>query len=121
MYADTVTRSMQRCLDQCTYRRRKQEAYNIEHGITPTSIVKAIDEVLASVYERDYLSVPVREDRLPYRTTAERDALLADLQRQMKDAAANLDFEQAARLRDRIREVRVADLGLGVARQEPGA
>ena len=121
MYADTVTKSMQRCFDQCAYRRQKQQAYNVEHGITPTSIVKAIDEVLASVYERDYLTVPVRDERLPYRTAAERDALLADLQRQMKAAAANLDFEQAARLRDRIRELRVADLGLGVARQEPEA
>jgi excinuclease ABC subunit B len=121
MYADTVTRSMQRCLDLCAYRRHKQEAYNAEHGITPTSIVKAIDEVMSSVYERDYLTVPVRDEKLPYRTAAERDALLSDLQRQMKAAAANLDFEQAARLRDRIRELRVADLGLGAARHEPGA
>jgi len=119
MYADTVTRSMQRCLDQCAYRRDKQRAYNTEHGITPTSIIKAIDEVLSSVYERDYMSVPGRDETLPYRTAAERDALLSDLQRQMKAAAANLDFEQAARLRDRIRELRVADLGLGLVRQEP--
>jgi excinuclease ABC subunit B len=122
MYADTVTRSMQRCLDACAYRRTKQEAYNAEHGITPTSIIKDIDDVLASVYERDYLGVPaVREEHLPYRTMAERDALVADLQRQMKAAAANLDFEQAARLRDRIRELRVADLGLSPVSAEPGA
>jgi excinuclease ABC subunit B len=122
MYADTVTRSMQRCLDACAYRRAKQAAYNREHGITPTSIVKDIGDVLSSVYERDYLTVPlVREERAPYRTPAERDALLADLQRQMKAAAADLDFEQAARLRDRIRELRVADLGLGALPAEPRA
>jgi excinuclease ABC subunit B len=104
---------MQRCIDACSYRRAKQASYNEEHGITPTSIIKDIDAVLSSVYERDYLTVPPPGDeRLPYRTLAERDALLADLQRQMKAAAANLDFEQAARLRDRIRGLRVADLGL---------
>jgi excinuclease ABC subunit B len=120
MYADAVTRSMQRCTDACAYRRRKQEAFNAEHGITPSSIVKAIDAVLSSVYERDYSSVPmVREERPAYRTAGERDALVADLQRQMKVAAANLDFEEAARLRDRIRDLRVADLGLTVASTEP--
>jgi excinuclease ABC subunit B len=122
MYADTVTRSMRRCLDACTYRRTKQAAYNAEHGITPTSISKDIDDVLSSVYERDYMGVPaVREEALPYRTLAERDALVSDLQRQMKAAAANLDFEQAARLRDRIRELRVADLGLSAVSAEPGS
>jgi excinuclease ABC subunit B len=121
MYGDTVTRSMQRCLDACAYRRTKQEAYNAEHGITPTSIVKNIDDLLSSVYERDYMAVPaVREDK-PYRTLAERAALVADLQRRMKAAAANLDFEEAARLRDRVRELRVADLGLSPVPAEPGA
>jgi excinuclease ABC subunit B len=116
MYADTITRSMQRCIDACGYRRAKQEVYNTEHGITPTSIVKDIDEVLASVYERDYVTVGAgRDERPAYRTLAERDALLAQLQREMKAAAADLDFERAARLRDRIRELRVADLGLSVA------
>ena len=113
MYADSVTRSMQRCLDGARTRRAGRSVPDIEHGITPTSIVKAIDEVLcervrARLSERSRPRRPgCRIGRLP-----ERDALLADLQRQMKAAAANLDFEQAARLRDRIREVRVADLGL---------
>jgi excinuclease ABC subunit B len=119
MYADTVTRSMQRCIDACGYRRGKQELYNREHGITPTSIIKDIGDVLASVYERDYLTVGAgRDERPPYRTLAERDAMLAQLQREMKAAAADLDFEQAARLRDRIRELRVADLGLSVTHVE---
>jgi excinuclease ABC subunit B len=114
MYADRVTESMEQCIAECRRRREKQEAYNREHGITPTSIVKDIDEVLSSVYERDYVTVAVeREDRPRFRTSAERDAHLASLQEQMRKAAANLDFEEAARLRDRIRQLRVADLGLG--------
>jgi excinuclease ABC subunit B len=117
MYADTITRSMQRCIDACGYRRAKQEDYNREHGITPTSIVKGIDEVLASVYERDYVTVGEPAARPAYRTAAERDAVLAQLQREMKAAAADLDFERAARLRDRIHEIRVVDLGLGVPPQ----
>jgi excinuclease ABC subunit B len=101
---------------------RERARDNAAHGITPTSIIKDIDDVLSSVYERDYMGVPaVREERLPYRTLAERDALVSDLQRQMKAAAANLDFEQAARLRDRIRELRVADLGLSPVPPDPGA
>jgi excinuclease ABC subunit B len=114
MYADRVTESMEQCIAECRRRREKQEAYNREPGITPTSIVKDIDEVLSSVYERDYVTVAVeREDRPRFRTSAERDAHLASLQEQMRKAAANLDFEEAARLRDRIRQLRVADLGLG--------
>jgi excinuclease ABC subunit B len=116
MYADHVTESMQQCIGECRRRREKQEAYNREHGITPTSIVKDIDDVLSSVSERDYLTVPVERDDQPrFRTSAERDAHLAVLQEQMRKAAANLDFEEAARLRDRIRQLRVADLGLGPA------
>jgi len=114
MYADRVTDSMEQSIAECRRRREKQEAYNREHGITPTSIVKAIDEVLSSVYERDYVTIASERDERPrFRTSAERDAHLATLQEQMRKAAANLDFEEAARLRDRIRQLRVADLGLG--------
>ena len=75
-----------------------------------------IDDVLASVYERDYLTVSVaREPRPRFRSTAERDAHLARLQESMRKAAANLDFEEAARLRDEIRQLRVSDLGLSIA------
>jgi excinuclease ABC subunit B len=116
MYADRETDSMRQAIDECRRRREKQQAYNTEHGITPTSIVKDIDEVLASVYERDYLTVSVaREPRPPFRSTAERDAHLATLQESMRKAAANLDFEAAARLRDEIRQLRVSDLGLSIA------
>jgi len=113
MYADVVTDSMRHCLQETDRRRAVQAAYNAEHGITPTSIVKAIDEVLSSIYERDYVTLPVaKEEAERFRTPAERDAHLASLQEEMRGAAANLDFERAAALRDRIRDLRIAGLGL---------
>jgi excinuclease ABC subunit B len=114
MYADTVTASMKTAINETERRRARQEAYNAEHGITPTSIVKAIDEVLMSVYERDYMAVPpAREEGKRFRTQAELDAHLSTLEKDMRAAAANLDFERAASLRDEIRAWRTRDLGLG--------
>ena len=95
---------------------RGRRAYNEEHGITPTSIVKAIDDVLSSVYDRDYSTVTdPREPRPAFRTQAELEAHIATLDQQMKAAAANLDFEKAASLRDQIRALRTRELGLGPA------
>ncbi len=115
MYADTVTDSMRHCLHETERRRTIQAEYNTVHGITPTSIVKHIDDVLASIEERDYVGVPDAASRPRFRTPAERAAGLAALERQMKQAAADLDFEKAAALRDEIRSLRVADLGLATA------
>lgn len=120
MYADTVTDSMRQCITETDRRRAVQAEYNRQHNITPTSIVKQIDEVLSSVYERDYATVPVpRDDRERFRTTAERDAHIAQLQNEMRAAAANLDFERAARLRDRVRELRMGGLGMSSTAVEP--
>ena len=113
MYADAETASMREAIAEMSRRRARQAAYNIEHNITPASIVKAIDEVLSSVYERDYAAVPaVREPGRTFRTEAERTAYVSGLERRMREAAANLDFEQAASLRDQIRSVRRIELGL---------
>ncbi len=113
LYAETMTDSMRRALDETSRRRALQERYNEEHGITPTSIVKDIDTVMTSVYERDYVTVPrARAEAPEYRTTAELHALIARLETEMKAAAANLEFEKAAALRDRIRTLRVRDLAL---------
>jgi excinuclease ABC subunit B len=115
MYADTMTDSMKAAIGETSRRRALQAAYNTEHGITPTSVVKSIDDVLTSIYERDYIGVPepVEKGRLVFRSQAELDAHLAGLEKEMKAAAANLDFEKAAGLRDQIRAIKTRDLGLG--------
>src|SRR4051812_33656777 len=114
MYADKITDSMRACISETERRRAMQEAYNLEHGITPQSVVRQLDEVMSSVYERDYMTAPmlVRDGAIVFRTQAELDAHLAGLQEKMKAAAANLDFEKAATLRDDIKRLRSADLGL---------
>ncbi len=113
MYADTVTDSMRRALDEMHRRRERQTAYNKEHGITPESIVKEIDGVMSSVYERDYARGPVSgERRMTFSNQAELDEHVASLRVDMREAANNLDFEQASTLRDRIRELQKHELGV---------
>jgi excinuclease ABC subunit B len=116
MYADTVTESMRVALEETTRRRALQEAYNQEHGITPASIVKAIDDVSLSVYNLDYATPAVMEDREAFLSQEELDSRIEELQGQMKQAAANLDFERAATLRDRIKALKSRELGLAGAR-----
>jgi len=116
-YADAMTESMQKAIDETSRRRTAQQRYNTEHGITPASIVKAVDTVLSSVYERDYVTVPMeRDDAAEFKTTAELHALMAKLETDMKAAAANLEFEKAAALRDRLRRLRTRDLAVGEQR-----
>jgi excinuclease ABC subunit B len=111
MYADTVTDSMRACITETERRRARQQQYNEEHGITPQSIVKQIDEVMSSVYERDYLTpTPVTDGVRRFTTQAELDAHIAALQAEMKAAATNLDFEKAAAIRDTIKRLRNPEL-----------
>jgi excinuclease ABC subunit B len=118
MYADTLTDSMRTAIAETDRRRQIQEAYNLEHGITPASIVKSIDEVLTSVYERDYVTVGKTADEAgQFKTTGELEAFVAGLQVQMKTAAANLEFEKAAALRDRIKQLKSRELGLAGSRR----
>ena len=114
MYADKETDSMRTAISETSRRRIRQEAYNIEHGITPQSIVKQIGDVMSSVYERDYMNTPVllTTGQLVFKTQAELDAHIESVQGSMRAAAANLDFEKAASLRDDIKRLRDADLGL---------
>jgi excinuclease ABC subunit B len=113
MYADTMTASMKSAIAETERRRVLQASYNSEHGITPESVVREIDDVLSSVYERDYLTAPVlREEREVFRTQADLDAEIARLESDMRAAAANLDFERAATLRDRVKTLRSRELGL---------
>jgi excinuclease ABC subunit B len=113
MYADTITRSMRAALDETDRRRAIQQAYNEEHGITPQSIVKQIDDVMSSVYERDYTAPAVlAEGAERFKTQAELDAHLVARQHEMRQAAKNLDFEKAAAIRDDIKRLRNPELGL---------
>ncbi len=113
MYADGVTDSMRAALAEMARRRERQEAYNLEHGITPASVSKDIDGVLSSVYERDYVAVPAAEASGPtYHTQAELDARIAEVQKEMRAAAANLEFERAAVLRDQVRDLRRLEIGV---------
>jgi excinuclease ABC subunit B len=111
MYADQMTESMRAAINETERRRARQEEYNREHGITPQSIVKQIDEVMSSVYERDYVTPATPRDGTErFKTQAELDRYIGSLQDQMKAAAANLDFEKAAALRDDIKRLRNPEL-----------
>jgi excinuclease ABC subunit B len=112
MYAETMTASMQSAIAETSRRRTLQASYNEEHGITPESVVRSIDDVLSSVYERDYVTPPKKEAHEPFRTQAELEAEIARLEREMKAAAANLDFERAASVRDTLKGLRTRGLGL---------
>jgi excinuclease ABC subunit B len=113
MYADTMTASMKTAIAEMDRRRALQAAYNLEHGITPESVVRQIDDVLSSVYERDYSAPVLADNRFTFRTRADLDAEIARLERDMRQAAANLDFERAASVRDQLKTLRTLDLGLG--------
>jgi excinuclease ABC subunit B len=109
---------MRHAIEETDRRRAIQEDYNREHGITPASIVKSIDDVMTSVYERDYVTVGTTadEDGL-FKTHGELEAYVTGLRAQMKAAAANLEFEKAATLRDRIKQLKSRDLGLAGSRR----
>jgi excinuclease ABC subunit B len=110
MYADTMTASMRSAMAETERRRALQAAYNEANGITPESVVRQIDDVMASVYERDYMT-PADTPQETFRTQAELDAEITRLEKDMRAAAANLDFERAAALRDRLKALRTRDLG----------
>jgi excinuclease ABC subunit B len=113
MYADKETNSMRLAISETSRRRGIQAAYNVEHNITPQSIVRAIDAVMSSVYERDYLTPAATIDGTErFHNQQQLDAHIVKLQGQMKAAAANLDFEKAASIRDDIKRLRNPELGL---------
>jgi excinuclease ABC subunit B len=110
LYADVVTESMRRALEETERRRALQERYNGEHGITPETVVKSIGEILESVYERDYPAIPSVAEGPEVSTPKEIEREINRLTKAMKQAAQELDFEKAAALRDRVRELRQLDL-----------
>jgi excinuclease ABC subunit B len=114
MYADTITGSIRACLDETSRRRTVQQRYNQENGITPESIKKAIHDILCSIYEADYVSVPmISEEKMAYASEEDLSAMIGRLKQEMKVAAEALDFEKAAKLRDEIRELTALMLEFG--------
>ncbi len=112
-YADRVTPAMQAAMDETRRRRRLQEKFNRTHGITPETIKSSIKDLLASVYEADYVTVPLAaEEQAPY-LADNLPAQIARLKKDMKAAAKKLEFERAASLRDRIKELETAGLKYG--------
>jgi excinuclease ABC subunit B len=114
LYADKITDSMRRALDETSRRREKQRAYNQEHGITPTSILRPADMALAGILQAEYADVAEETESLPEaKTLEELHAHIAMLEKQMREAAQRFEFEKAAKLRDKIRELRGKEMLLG--------
>ncbi|WP_109808609.1 excinuclease ABC subunit UvrB [Sphingosinithalassobacter portus] len=111
LYADRMTGSMERALAETGRRREKQETYNAEHGITPETVKKNIGDIIAHVSSKDQVTVEIDADR-PHMVGHNLRAYIEELEKKMRDAAANLEFEEAGRLRDQIRSLENEELGL---------
>ena len=114
MYADTVTGSMQKAIDETNRRRKLQAEYNKKNGITPETIKSSIKDVLSSIYEADYYTVPVvAEKKEEYIPPHELPAIIKALRKEMQEAAKKQNFEKAAELRDRIKELEEMEVRIG--------
>ncbi len=112
LYADSVTDSMKRAIDETRRRRRLQAAFNKEHGITPQTVIKSLGSPLVKIYEADYVDVPLAADKAQRYGAADLARMIRQLKKEMKQAAEDLAFEKAAELRDRVRELEKDELAL---------
>ena len=110
LYADRMTDSMKQAIDETSRRREVQRAYNDEHGITPTSIIRPTEMSLARILKADYADLTEDSDAMPdFRSQDELDAYIVNLESDMREAARKFEFEKAARLRDKVRELRTKE------------
>ena len=121
LYADRVTGSMERALAETDRRRAKQEAYNAEHGITPQTIKRNIHDIVAHTAAQDSVLVDTGDDERNNLVGHNLRSYIEDLEKRMRDAAANLEFEEAGRLRDEIRRLEADELGLPAEASSSGA
>ncbi len=112
LYADKITKSMKYAIDETARRRTIQEEYNTEHGITPTTIVKSIDATLVTAYEADYFKVPLEFDKFEEYSPKQLKETLGQLEADMRQAARDMKFENAAEIRDRIKYLRDREMQL---------
>ncbi|MFA6034278.1 MAG: helicase-related protein, partial [Myxococcota bacterium] len=117
LYADRITGSMERAMNETARRREKQHAFNEANGITPQTIKRNIGDILAHVSNRDQVTVAIDEDR-PHMVGHNLRAYIEDLEKQMRKAASDLEFETAGRLRDEIRALEQEELGVPVEHQK---
>jgi excinuclease ABC subunit B len=111
LYADKMTDSMQRAIDETNRRREKQELYNEEHGIQPTTIIRAINDTLATILKAEYAEEATTEtaELLDFENQAALDAHIAKLETEMRESAKKFEFERAATLRDTIKDFRTKE------------